>query len=84
MTAAPEIFHSFDVAVAAKVGTTAATLHKNLTFWINLNLKKGHNIKDGRAWVYYSCAEQSSTRGRHDLFPLDKHPPQSTHGSRES
>lgn len=51
------VTHSFDVEIAVIVGERAAVIYKNLKFWISLNQKKGHNIRDGRAWVHFSISE---------------------------
>lgn len=54
---AESVTQSFDIEIAMIVGERAAVIYKNLKFWISLNQKKGHNIRDGRAWVHFSISE---------------------------
>lgn len=47
--------HSFDPDVAALVGTTAATVYKNIRHWCEKNAFNEKNIHDSKAWTYNSA-----------------------------
>lgn len=55
--------HSFDPAIAAKVGLNAAVIYQNILFWTEKNLVNGRNVKDGKVWTY------NSIKAWGELFP---------------
>ncbi len=46
--------HSFDPAIAAKVGLNAAVIYQNIIFWTRKNAANGRHIHDGHVWTYNS------------------------------
>ncbi len=50
---------SYSEQLASCVGLRAAVLYENIRFWVELNRKKGLNLKDGRTWTYQSVREIS-------------------------
>lgn len=48
--------HSFDPEVAKIVGTTAATIYKNIKHWCAKNAANDRNVHDGKAWTYNSAS----------------------------
>ncbi|MFT4959809.1 MAG: hypothetical protein ACI92Z_000885 [Paracoccaceae bacterium] len=46
--------HTFEPAIAKKVGVAAAVVHRNLVFWIRHNETNNQNFHEGRYWSYNS------------------------------
>lgn len=44
--------HSFDVGVAKTLGLNAAVIFNHIVYWLRINAAKGHNIKEGKVWMY--------------------------------
>lgn len=49
--------HSFDPAIAEKVGVNAAVIFQNICYWCERNAIKARNIRDGNAWTYNTVKE---------------------------
>ena len=56
--------HSFDTEDAAKYGVVAATILRNLQFWIEKNAANDSHFHDGRYWTYNSVTAFEA------LFPV--------------
>lgn len=48
--------HSFSIEIAAEVGVVAATIYRNLEFWIEKNEANERHFYEGRYWTYNSVA----------------------------
>lgn len=46
--------HSFDPAIAQRVGCAAATIYQNIFYWNEKNAANGEHFHDGRFWTYNS------------------------------
>ena len=55
--------HSFDPAIAARVGVNAAVIYQNIKFWCEKNEANKKHFHDGRTWTYNSVSAFSK------LFP---------------
>lgn len=49
--------HSFDVGIARKLGMGAAAVFNHIVYWLRINAAKGHNIHDGKVWMYETQKE---------------------------
>lgn len=55
--------HSFDPAIAEKVGVNAAVIYQNIAFWVEKNRANNKHLHEGRYWTY------NSMRAFEELFP---------------
>lgn len=51
--------HSFDVGIAKSLGMNAAVVFNHIVYWLKINASKGHNIHEGKVWMYESRQEIS-------------------------
>lgn len=55
--------HTLDIRVAQLVGTNAAIILENISYWCEHNAANNMNLHDGRYWIY------NSTKAFGELFP---------------
>lgn len=44
--------HSFDVGIAKELGINAAVIFNHIVYWLRVNAAKGHDIREGKVWMY--------------------------------
>lgn len=52
MSIKPGHSHCHDVNVAKALGVNAAIVFSHVLYWLRINAAKGHNIRDGKVWMY--------------------------------
>jgi len=57
------MIYSYDGDIAVELGVNAATIYHGIQFWCATNEGNGHNIHEGRAWVY------NSVEGWRKIYP---------------